>query len=369
MERHYGLAGLALGGVAAFAGTAVAAEITAATFATGAAITATAATAIAAVSALAAFATLEAAFTTLAAFARTALAAEFSAAKITGAALAASASTATMPAVAFAALARAARLAGPAGWGFDGLAAEEALQPTEETARFLCDRLGRGSNRTIGTDFALRTNFALRTGFAFRTTALLETPGTIAFATAISTIAAETFATALAALKASFTALASLKTAFTAFAALVAALPALLGGLARGGRQDVDLGFFRRSCGSRRGYRSYGYGAHDPSRSSGRGRIRLGGCIGHGSFGWCRSGYLSLGSRGRRGLGDGSGRRGGRLGDGSGSRSSGFGLGRGGTKTAGSTGQRDHRDRRGPVGRFGGGLRRGSGDGLAFAAP
>ena len=356
-----------------------------------AAITTAATTALAAVTALAAFAALEATFATLfatftgaakATFARTALAAEITAATFaatTFAAETAIAATATtaMPALAFAlgAFARTTLLAGAAGGRGLRLAAEEALQPAEETAGLRGGGCRFRSSRTIRTGFGLRATFALGAVVAFGPAAFFETTGSVtavAFGTALATVVAEAFAAAFAALEAAFTALAAIG---TTFATLATAFPPMIGGLARGRGKDVELGLLGRSDGSCRGHRSNrgrggdrcsGNRARCRSRRRGDGSFGLRGFIDHRGRGCGRGGYFSLGSRGRSGLGDGSDRRRRRRGDGSGSRGSGLGLGR--SKTADITGQRDHGDRRRPVERLGGGLRRGSGDGLAFTA-
>jgi hypothetical protein len=183
----------------------------------------------------------------------------------------------------------------------------------------------------LRTTFALGTNLALRAGIAFGATAFLETPGTVtavALGAALATFVTEAF-TALAALEA-------------AFAALATALPTMIGGLARGGREDVELGLLGRSGRCRRGNRSCRDCARNRSHRRSGGRFCFRGFIDHGSVGRDRGGGFNLGSRGRSGLSDRSGRHGCRRGDGSGSCGSRLGLGRGGSKTAGIAGQRDH---------------------------
>ena len=244
--------------------------------------------------------------------------------------------------------------AGLAGRGLLGLGAEEILQPAEETAGLLLGRRFERRGRLGRTNFALRTGLALGTAFAFGATAFLETARAIAaipFGTAFATLVAER-TVALAG-----TTFATLEAAFAVFAA---AFPAMLGGLARGRREDVELGHLGRSL------MRHGGEGRNRRRGLGGGRLRHGSGFDGRSDGSRGSGDLGLGSRGRSGLGCGGDRSGRRRGDGNGSRRSGLGLGR--TKTTDITRQRDHGDRRGPVDRSGGGLRRGSGDGLAFAA-
>ena len=346
-----------LRGVAALA--AFAAELAAASLAataTAATMT-TIATAEAAFATFAAAATLELAFATglavlpgsfevaialFADFAWRTFAAELAAASLALALATTATATATAIATvaaefaAFAGTALVARLGGR----IRGLAAEEALHPAEEAAGLLRGGGFRGGLLLLRAGLALRAVLTLGTTTFLEATSAFAALAIGAFALGTITLRAvsvETALTAFATLTAeavAFTALAALETAFTTF-------PALVGVLARGRREDVELGLL---LGARSGRRcGNDGGCSDRSCRSGDRGFRLGRGSAHRSGGYGRrGGGLGLRSRGRSGFCDGGDRRGGRLGGGSGSRGSGLGLGRGGTEAAGVARQGDH---------------------------
>ena len=255
-----------LRGVAALA--AFAAELAAASLAA----TATAATMTTIPTAEAAFATFAAAATLELAFATglavlpgsfevaIALFADFAwrtfAAELAAASLAlATTATATATAIAtfaaefaaFAGTALVARLGGR----IRGLAAEEALHPAEEAAVLLRGGGFRGGLLLLRAGLALRAVLTLGTTTFLEATSAFAALAIGAFALGTITLRAvsvETALTAFATLTAeavAFAALAALETAFTAF-------PALVGLLARGGWEDVEL---RLLLGARSGRR------------------------------------------------------------------------------------------------------------------